>query len=472
MIPQDIINYIQKNKIAVRYHQETSANCVYVLVTKNVNYDEAKEWIDFAIKRHVKYIIIDQKLYTELQYISEILIPVESTSLVWAFIANLLYTKITPNITAVTGTSGKTTVAYMVNQISAICGGDSIYIGTVGAIEMHKDLKSNKLTDTLTTPDIMQLRKLLNANYSYGCIEASSHGIDQNRIAYLPIKVAAFTNLSLEHLDYHHNMQDYFEVKKKLFLAPEVEKIICNIDDSYAKNILTIDKPLLTYGSTNDADLQLLDFIPQKTITFKFYNAIYTADITIIGHFNAYNLLCAIGISISRGFDLDIILKALPHVSLPPGRLSLVKNILPEVYIDSAHKPDALEKVLLVLQEYRNYSAKNKIWVIFGCGGNRDIVKRSIMGKIASIFADKIIITDDNPRNEQPEIIRRHIISGITKEFFEIANRQLAIEFAMQNAMIDDIILIAGKGHEEYQIIDDKHIPFSDAIIVKNFNRF
>ncbi|KJV69585.1 UDP-N-acetylmuramoyl-L-alanyl-D-glutamate--2,6-diaminopimelate ligase [Candidatus Neoehrlichia procyonis] len=368
-------------------------------------------------------------------------------------------------IAAVTGTNGKTSVVDFCRQIWYLLNYKSASIGTLGTFINKQLLYKN----SLTTPDPTNLHQILSKLYNkqvqYLCLEASSHGIDQKRINNTIISAAAFTNLSHDHLDYHNDMKSYFSAKKKLFshVVTREGYSILNMDIAEYPQLKAIARSskIITYG-TNKGDIQILSSCSNKKghyIKIKIYNSIYEKFFPVLGQFQIYNLMCAIGIIIASGVKY----KDLPieKLATPKGRMEKINDF---IIIDYSHTPDALKSTLLSLQLH-GYS---KTILVFGCGGNRDIEKRKIMGKIAAQYTTKTIITDDNPRNEDPQKIRKEILSHCHNSI-EIPNREEAIKYAIEEAINNNyIVLIAGKGHENTQIIGNKILDFNDEIIAKN----
>jgi UDP-N-acetylmuramoyl-L-alanyl-D-glutamate--2,6-diaminopimelate ligase len=488
-IPQHIFEYIRHNKRVARHHMDITNASVYILASTNVSTSDALKYVNNAIDKKAKYVILDEKIYQQIIYLVEPsqteIYQVKNSKLIWAIAASYIYHNIPQYINAVTGTSGKTSVAYIYAQISSIIKEKSGYIGTLGVIEMlstnYNNINIEKLDDTLTTPDAMDLRRFLSLFYDkkcqYVCIEASSHGIEQHRIDTIPFTAAAFTNLSPEHLDYHTNMDEYYNAKARLFteLLANGSFVIINIDDEHGRKLINdINKlnkkfHIITYGKNISATIKLIDFKPGQSFDIEYNHQKITIKSSILGEYNIYNILCAYGLLIANEFSIDEIINATPHIVLPIGRMTKLQNHknTPDIYIDYAHKPEALRSVLKALCEYKNKNYKKNLWVVFGCGGDRDKVKRPLMGKIAAEFADIVIVTDDNPRYENPSTIRRQIISGINNnnKYIEINDRKKAIEHVIQNMLVDDILLIAGKGHEKYQIIQDERIECCDIDI-------
>lgn len=371
-------------------------------------------------------------------------------------------------VAAVTGTNGKTSVVEFCRQIWQNSGYNAASIGTLGTC-INNDRKDN--SNSLTTPGIddlyATLRDINSRNIEHLILEASSHGIDQYRIHGLKLSAAAFTNFSQDHLDYHKNLGEYLETKKRLFyeVLPEGKTAILNADiDEYYALLKIVEKrsnKIITYGKTG-SDITLLEQTPTPNgqhLTIKIGGEIYDTFFPVLGQFQAYNLLCAMGIVTSSGLNYREI--CVEKLVSPPGRMEKVK---PFAFVDYAHTPSALKQALLSLKWHFN----KKIVLIFGCGGNRDQIKRAEMGKIAQIYADKVIVTDDNPRDEDPAKIRRDILLHCPSAL-EIGNRKEAIEKGIDIAYNEDmILLVAGKGHERFQIIGNQTFEFSDIEVIKN----
>ena len=378
------------------------------------------------------------------------------------------------SIIGVTGTNGKTTVSRLIHQGFKKIGYKSGYIGTLGY-----GLENLNLNE-LTTPSCMKLHKILsefqNSGVEYVVMEISSHAIDQRRIEGINFNSVIFTNLSRDHIDYHGNMENYGETKAKLFLERQSKIKIININDSFGRSLIervdeevistsiepiNIDKDKFisvtkyeTNGSGFDIDLK------SSWGTFK-------THVPLLGIFNIENVIQTIALFLSHGFSMSKIQTIIEGMKAPSGRMELVdvdnNHLLPKVLVDFSHTPDALK---LSLQSIRNHY-DGKIWCVFGCGGDRDRGKRKMMGNIAERYADYVIVTSDNPRNENPEKIISDILEGISSKVETIVSREEAINFAIMNANKNEIILIAGKGHESYQKIGEETLEFSDHKISK-----
>jgi len=376
-------------------------------------------------------------------------------------------------ITGITGTNGKTTVAYLLAQAYHLLEAKSAYIGTLGEGEINH---INNLPNT--TPDAICLQKLLNEykrrQINYVTMEVSSHALSQGRTDEIPFKQAIFTNLSHEHLDYHKTMEQYAMAKAKLFSTPGLEWAIVNKDDPHHQNMLSSlssSAKVLTYGLQTKSDVQALRWhstMKGSEVEVSSPWGTYNLSVNGIGEFNIYNSLAVFASLLTSGLDVHDVLSIMPHLKPVPGRMEVVAEH-PMVIVDFAHTPDALIHVLQTLSHLK----KQKLIVVFGCGGDRDKSKRKPMGVAAAQYADEIWITSDNPRHENPETIINEIAEGLTEHqgIHKVVSRRKAIEQALSQAGEEDIVLIAGKGHEPYQQIGDKKFPFSDQNIVREYSR-
>ena len=391
--------------------------------------------------------------------------------------ASLFYNGQPENIAAVTGTNGKTSVAYFVLQFAERQNLLSASIGTLGLMR-GSVVNPSFIEASLTTPGIVEIHKTLHHLQKDGVthlvMEASSHGLVQHRLDSVNIKVGAFTNLSRDHLDYHGNMNEYLAAKLKLFRNFDLEYAVFNSDIPESKIIRKICRErhikMLSYG-VDGSDIRLLSVNPPN-ITIQIDGVLHTVMFDLGSGFQVYNMLCALCICYCLGMRLDVLLNTIPVIKAPPGRLEKVCNYNgASVYTDYAHTPDALYNVLSALKSELSSRVidKGKLYLVFGCGGNRDKGKRYAMGQIAGEFADTVIITDDNPRNENPASIRRDILDGCEKGI-EVGDRREAIYKAMKMLDTGDVLLVAGKGHENYQIIGDNVMPFSDKDVVLSYS--
>jgi UDP-N-acetylmuramoyl-L-alanyl-D-glutamate--2,6-diaminopimelate ligase len=379
--------------------------------------------------------------------------------------AAALFPRQPENIVAVTGTSGKTSVADFTRQIFAACGYAAASLGTIGVIK-----PSGAVYGSLTTPDPVTLHKTLDALAGEGvthlAMEASSHGLDQRRLDGVRLSAAGFTNLSRDHLDYHAGLEDYFEAKLRLFTAllrPGQTAVVAADGDFSARVIEACAARGLRVFSVgeNGEGLRLKAMRAEGfslLLSLDFEGRDINVKLPLAGAFQAENALVAAGLALAVGCHADKVFAALENLRGAPGRLEYVgaKAGAP-VFVDYAHKPDALEKALAALRPF----AKGRLIVVFGCGGDRDAGKRPIMGEIAMRGADVVIVTDDNPRSEQPAAIRAAILAQAPGAR-EIGDRAAAIREGVGMLREGDVLLIAGKGHETGQIAGGQVLPFCD----------
>jgi UDP-N-acetylmuramoyl-L-alanyl-D-glutamate--2,6-diaminopimelate ligase len=377
---------------------------------------------------------------------------------------------------AVTGTNGKTSVVTFVRQIWEKLGYAAASFGTLGvqvaaSVQIKGDLPATKLN----TPDALllhqRLQTLAESNVTHCVFEASSHGLDQYRMHGVKLEVAGFTNFSQDHLDYHATMDDYFEAKARLFLEvlPPGKTAVINVASSYyhALKVLILGRgqSIISYGVDHHADLTAKNVsLKANRIHFDLVTEDQTwtdLSLNMVGSFQLENVLCAIGLVHAAGAPLSLIVQTLTHLQSAPGRMEFVGKTKAgsSVFIDYAHTPDALQRALEALRKHVHQDGRLR--VVFGCGGNRDAAKRSQMGEIAQQLADDLYITDDNPRDEDPAFIRQQILVSCPQAH-NIGDRRNAIRTAIQQMCPNDVLLIAGKGHERGQIIGDRIVPFDD----------
>ena len=399
-----------------------------------------------------------------------------------------------PTVVAVTGTNGKTTISQLVAQLTQLTGMSSAVMGTAGNGRLGALVQASH-----TTGDALAVQQFLyqmgTENAELLALEASSHGLDQQRLQGMPVSVAIYTNLSRDHLDYHADMAEYAAAKAKLFDKahfPELTHAIINIDDEHAQIMLdTAHASQLTVWTYS------LD--PAKSATFvaaeikpslqgveialrtdfgnsDFDNADFknkeTNSINIVspllGRFNVANLLAAIGAAVALDISLERIAAVIPQLQGAVGRMQRVPSNDGCFIVDYAHTPDALSQVLASLKTH----CKGQLWAVFGCGGDRDAGKRPLMAQAGLAGADKVVLTADNPRTEDPNVILQDMQAGMTNEQYQRAHiepaRQAAIEYAVNQAAPDDIVVIAGKGHETYQEINHVRYDFDDSVILQN----
>jgi len=377
------------------------------------------------------------------------------------------------NVIGITGTNGKTTTASLIFSILKAAKINVAQIGTLGVIA--KGFKKQK---TLTTPDPITLHKIFNdlidRNFSHVVMEVSSHALDQFRVADVDFNIAVFTNLSEEHLDYHLNIEEYYKAKSKLFrLMPITGTSIINIDDKYGNKMCGESlAPVLNISKHNESDIyyEKLDCtLTGIKGTIKAGNELISIDSKLIGEFNAENILSAASIAIALNIDTKIIQKGIEEIKFVEGRMELFKTKdKKNIVIDYAHTPDAYVKVLTTLKEM--VPEKNSIHILFGCGGNRDKIKRPQMGKIAEEFSEKLWITSDNPRYENIKDINSDITKEMVGNNFEIIkDRGTALSAAINEIDSGDLLVILGKGRENFQDIEGNKFPYSDIEIIESY---
>lgn len=378
----------------------------------------------------------------------------------------------------ITGTNGKTTTSHYTAYLLTALAKKVAILGTVG-----NGIWGELSESTHTTPDVVslyhQLAQWRDQDVEFVVMEVSSHAIAQDRIAGLRFAVVALTQVTRDHLDYHGDEATYREVKARFLRDTPSQQRVLNLDDALGATLAqTVDH--VGYGFQRsavdkDADVRIYKIVPDGQDTFVHIGTgIMSLECypPVIGRFNAMNLICATACVRALGFELrDFSPAFCSRLQLPAvaGRMQRV-SLSPLVIVDYAHTPDALEKVL---QAVREHCPKGKLWVVFGAGGDRDVGKRPLMGQVAESYADHVIVTDDNPRSEDPTAIAETILSGMQSPDVVryIADRASAIGYAVQSAMPEDVILIAGKGHETYQEVQGKRLPFSDVEVIRSCQR-
>ena len=400
--------------------------------------------------------------------LGDVSVPVvraESPRAAWARIAARFYGAQPETVVAVTGTNGKTSVASFVRQIWENLGHRAASIGTLGV----RGALEEPLAQTTPEPVLLHriLADLAHAGVQHAAVEASSHGLDQHRLSGTRIAAAGFTNLSRDHLDYHGDAESYLAAKTRLFtevLAPDGVAVL-NADAPEFPGLATAARShghrVWSYGR-HGADLRVVGHRPNgagQYLEFAANGGTRTIRIPLVGEFQAWNAMCAAGLVAASGTDMTAALDALAALKVVPGRMQEVaEHNGARVFVDYAHTPDALERVLRALRPH----ARHHLTVVFGCGGDRDRGKRPLMGRVASDLADRVIVTDDNPRGEEPAAIRAAVMAGC-RNGVEIADRAEAIRAAIAGLDEGDVLVIAGKGHESGQVVGDRTIPFDDA---------
>jgi UDP-N-acetylmuramoyl-L-alanyl-D-glutamate--2,6-diaminopimelate ligase len=448
--------------------RQVGAGCLFAAIMGEKHNGEA--FIAAAIKAGATAILVDDD-YPSTETIT--IIKCANPRQTLAHLAAIFYAPIPKVKVAITGTDGKTSTSEFVRNLWEARGNPAISIGTLGLKSEHEIANLPHLSDN-TSPEVVSFYKALQAAKEAGVnhmvCEASSIGIDQHRLSGLNPNIAIFTSFAQDHLDYHGTTANYFAAKAKLFtelLAEDGFAILC-ADYAQIMQLKPQLKNCLTYGRAANADVCLREIIPNvggQTILIDCLGEIIEAELPIYGEFQAYNVLAAsLAVANSEGVRLQEIIKLWSRLKPIKGRLELVSKTKDGalVFVDYAHTAGALEKALTTLKPY----VEGKLHLVFGCGGDRDASKRPQMGAVARRLADFCIITDDNPRTEDASAIRA-AIKEAHPEAFEIADREQAIHAAINNLQGGDILLIAGKGHEDYQIIGITKHPFDDALVAR-----
>ncbi|MFH1407329.1 MAG: UDP-N-acetylmuramoyl-L-alanyl-D-glutamate--2,6-diaminopimelate ligase [Candidatus Omnitrophota bacterium] len=426
------------------------------------------EFIGEAIQRGASCIVAERDFHCP-KHITKIIVKDSKEALVE--IAKSFYADPSSNlkVIGITGTNGKTTTAYLIEKMLTSAGYGTGVIGTISYRFGNRAIPA-----TNTTPGVLDLQFMLHEmvqeRLQYVVLEVSSHSLDQDRVAGINFECAVFTNLTHEHLDYHKDLEDYFLAKSKLFGMLAGDKFaVVNKDDPFGVRLINSRKgKILSYGLDAGADIscRILE-LNKNGLKFILNSCGRTAEVNskLIGRHNIYNILAAAGAAAACNVDFTKVIKGIESAEPPPGRLQRVETGKPfEIFVDYAHSDDALKNVITALRELN----PERIIVLFGCGGDRDKLKRPKMGKITTELADYVILTSDNPRTEDPGAIIQDIEKGITKSnYIKITDRRDAIFKLLGLAKPGDMLLLAGKGHETYQIFKDTTVSFYDVQVVK-----
>ncbi len=484
---QDFLKNISVSKVTAD-SREVIPGALFFAISGNKQ--DGRKFIEEAIKAGAVAIVVQEN---NLSNVSVPIIEVTDIRLAYAKALADFYQHPSREICCigVTGTNGKTSVAWILSQALLILGHKTALSGTLGT-GFFKRLEDAKITNIIdtgnTTPDASKVQSFLKEAKDQGInravLEVTTHSIDQKRIKYVDWDLGVFTNLTRDHLDYHMTMENYAAVKKKFFTEELLasnksnKTAVLNIDDSLGLSIFQdLSKEnvkILTYSpSGKDAQVKVLETklkINGSEIFFQYGNLKAKLKANLIGNYNVENLLAVVSALIALGHDLKNIIEAISLVKPVPGRLERVGETELNIFVDYAHTPDALIQV----QKSLRTIAPGKLITLFGCGGDRDRGKRPLMGEAVASFSDYCIVTSDNPRSEEPAKIVQDILPGIEKikisknvSYEIILDRKEAIKKALDIASKEDVILIAGKGHEDYQIISGVKYPFSDVEVCK-----
>jgi UDP-N-acetylmuramoyl-L-alanyl-D-glutamate--2,6-diaminopimelate ligase len=466
--------------------RDCAENSLFVAI-RGLSYD-GHNFISHAVKKGARYIVHEQDVSPE-QKAAATFIKVPDSRRALGKLGKRFYKNPSSELclVGVTGTNGKTTITYFLESILKKAG---LECGVVGTINYRYG--ENIFEASQTTPESLDLqrilRKMVDAGVTHAVMEVSSHAIDQGRVTDCEFDIGIFTNLSQDHLDYHETMESYFHAKEKFFQEQlkEDTRILVNVDDPWGARLLSdIGKPAMTYGIDTPSDVSVSDFelsIDGIEATVKAGGKVFALHSPVIGKFNLYNILATTAAALCLDIPEDSIKAGIEELLNIPGRLEKVSGPgEPPTFVDYAHTEDALKKVLENLTAFK----RERIITVFGCGGDRDRTKRPLMGKAAADLSDIAIVTSDNPRTEDPldiisdiekgiertsaaKLTPTEIVTGVDKKGYTIVpDRLSAIELAISVAGIGDIVLIAGKGHEDYQILGKKRIFFDDKVVAK-----
>ena len=452
----------------------------YLFIALRGENTDGHKYIDSAVRNGAKALIVEKLPEIDSEEIS--IVRVKDSKAALAVISANFFNRPTEELTLVgiTGTNGKTTITYL---LESIWNQEQKKSGVIGTIDYRYG--NNIRQSSMTTPESLDLMRMFREMKDEGveavAMEVSSHAIDKNRVAGCQFNAAVFTNLTQDHLDYHNSMEDYFNVKKRLFtefLAKSQKQnkySIINIDDPYgAKLGQELVDNVITFSNTNH---NATFYAESSTITEQGIEAdiqtpkgVLKVNSTLFGEHNLSNILAAAATAIALGSSVGSVEKGISEISSVPGRLESIPNSFGfSVLVDYAHTPDALKNVLLAARPL----TKGNLILVFGCGGDRDNAKRPLMGRIGKELSDVLIVTSDNPRTEDPEIILDQIEEGVTQAaednnpYHRIADRTQAINLAIKSADKNDTVLIAGKGHEDYQIIGTTKYPYDDREVAR-----
>lgn len=469
----DNINYIELVNLTdfsdeingISYNsKKTKPNDVFICLTGE--HVDGHEYAEEAVANGACVCVVERILNLDTPQI-----VVSDTSEIIAQISDLFYSSPSQklNMIGVTGTNGKTTVTHLIQKLFEENGEECALIGTLG----HKFSSTDTYHDAKhTTPQAPELQSVLYKINEKGIknvvMEVSSHALVQHRVDYCDFNGAVFTNLTQDHLDFHITMNNYFKAKAILFARLVAgDFAVINVDDDYAAKFLEVISPnvnVVTYGINMPADVRA------KNVTFNHDGASFTCvvkekeynvKLKMNGMFSVYNVLAALATAVASNMDIEKSIKTLEELGGVAGRFEIIIN-KPTVIVDYAHTPDGLENVLIAARDIT--PSDGKLICVFGCGGDRDATKRPKMGGIAEDLADKIIVTSDNPRSEDPQQIITDILAGLRSinDVIVEPDRELAIKAAQKIANPNDVVLVAGKGHEDYQILANETIHFDD----------
>ena len=427
---------------------------------------DGRDYIEAALKAGAAGILSTEGLAIDAPYLGS-----PMPRLAYAQMAARLYPNQPQTVAAVTGTNGKSSTVDFLRQIWAHAGLSAACFGTIG---VHAPSGFRPMTHT--TPDAVALHQTLHdlagEGVTHVAMEASSHGLDQYRLDGVRVKASGFTNLTQDHFDYHGDMENYFQAKARLFaeLTPEAAPVIINVDDEYGQELADLCGQLgqkVTQVGLSGTDIQIVSLTPRTSsllVELAMGYDVLEVELPLAGLFQAYNAVTALGLALATGVERDVALAALGQLKGVAGRMELAGTTAQgaPIFVDFAHSEGGLKTLLESVRPH----TQGKIALVFGCGGDRDTDKRAKMGRVAAKLADEVIVTDDNPRSKKPELIRAAVMQGCS-DAREQGDRAKAIREGISLLGENDCLVIAGKGHEQGQIIGKKTIPFSDVDEVK-----
>ena len=444
--------------------KKTQPNDIFVCLTGE--HVDGHEYAEEAAANGARVCMVERRLNLDIPQI-----VVDDTTEAIAELSDLFYSSPSQklNIIGVTGTNGKTTVTHLIQKLFEANGQECALIGTLGHKFFSGDIYRDAKHTTPQAPELQGLFYEINEKCIKNVVmEVSSHALAQHRVDYCDFNGAVFTNLTQDHLDFHITMNNYFKAKAMLFEGLVAgDFAVINADDEYAGRFMEVVSPtvnLYTYGIKMSADVQAKDVVfNHNGASFNCFvkGKEYKVNLKMNGMFSVYNVLAALTTALAQGFDIEKSIKTLEGMGGVAGRFEIIVNS-PAVIVDYAHTPDGLENVLKTARDIT--PSDGKLICIFGCGGDRDATKRPKMGRIAEELADKVIVTSDNPRSEDPQQIITDILAGFKSVNNVIVepDRELAIKEAKKIASPHDVVLVAGKGHEDYQILAHETIHFDD----------
>jgi UDP-N-acetylmuramyl-tripeptide synthetase len=445
-----------------------------LFVTLQGEHHNGTEFIQDAIRNGALVIVSDQEMKVQrVAYPKICFLTVDDSKQFLVDVTRRFYGNPSKDVKTIgiTGTNGKTTVTYLIESILEVSGYKSGVIGTVNYRMVGETKPSFN-----TTPNFVfnqHFLSLLGKKHIPYCImEVSSHALDQRRVEFIDFRTAVFTNLTSDHLDYHKSREKYFSAKAQLFTQLDSNSIaVINTDDIYGQQLCSMtEAKVITYGIEHQADVMAKDMhmsISENRFFLEYDGQEFEVKAKLIGKFNVYNILAGAAVCFAEGISWKMVKQGIERLEHVPGRLepvALGQNF--PIFIDYAHTEDALDNVLTTIRQVSDA----KIILVFGCGGDRDKSKRPLMGRVASQLADISIVTSDNPRSEPPQSVIDQIIAGFQNDHYRVeVNRKDAIQQALAMAGQGDLILIAGKGHEDYQVLADKKIDFNERQIIKEY---